>query len=201
MPTDQLRYDILVQDALRGMVRKLLADTARHGLPGEHHFFITFDTTDPGVRLSPRLRERYPEEMSVVLQYQYRDLKVSDEAFEVGLSFNGVPERLTVPFTAITGFADPSVQFALQFETLTEGENDETEAKEDAGMGADEPRRDAQRRPRTPPRTSVPASPAPQPGGTQPAAAKPAAVPGKAEETTADKAGAEVVRLDRFRKK
>jgi hypothetical protein len=190
MAADQLRYDLLVQDALRGMVRKLLADTARHGLPGEHHFFITFDTADPGARLSPRLRERYPEEMTIVLQYQFRDLKVSEEAFEVGLSFGGVPERLTVPFAAITAFADPSVQFALQFETLTAGQDNEEEA--DAGEG----RRDSQRRSRTPPRTSVPASPA-----VPPAAAKPETEPGQSEQAPSDKAGADVVRLDRFRKK
>src|SRR5262245_51812826 len=119
MPADTIRYDVLVQDALRGMVRDLLTDAARKGLPGEHHFFITFDTAAEGVRVSERLRAQYPEEMTVVLQYQFRDLKVTDAAFEVVLSFGGVPERLHIPFHAIKGFADPSVQFALQFEALT----------------------------------------------------------------------------------
>ena len=90
------------------------------GMPGEHHFFITFDTTAEDVRLSDRLRAQYPEEMTIVLQHQFWDLKVTDEAFEVGLSFGGVAERLVVPFEAIKAFADPSVQFTLQFETLAE---------------------------------------------------------------------------------
>ena len=119
MPVDHIRYDILVQEALRGMVRDVLAEAAKNkGMPGEHHFFITFDTTAEGVRLSDRLRAQYPEEMTIVLQHQFWDLKVTDEAFEVGLSFGGVAERLVVPFEAIKAFADPSVQFTLQFETL-----------------------------------------------------------------------------------
>ncbi len=119
MPVDHIRYDILVQEALRGMVRDVLAEAAKNkGMPGEHHFFITFDTTAEDVQLSPRLRAQYPEEMTVVLQHQFWDLKVTDEAFEVGLSFGGVAERLRVPFDAIKAFVDPSVQFTLQFETL-----------------------------------------------------------------------------------
>src|SRR5687768_11994715 len=120
MPVDHIRYDILVQDALRGMVRNLLADTAKSGLAGDHHFFVTFDTTAEGVKISDRLHERYPEEMTVVLQHQFWDLKVTDELFEVGLSFGGVAERLVIPLAAIKAFADPSVQFTLQFETLPE---------------------------------------------------------------------------------
>jgi hypothetical protein len=116
MAEDLIRYDILAQDALRGMVRKVLAETARAGLPGEHHFFVTFRTRAPGVRISTRLMARYPEELTIVLQHQYRDLAVTEHAFEVALSFGGVPERLLVPFTAIKAFVDPSVQFALQFE-------------------------------------------------------------------------------------
>ncbi|MEI2383780.1 SspB family protein [Breoghania sp. JC706] len=116
MPEDLIRYDIIIQDALRGAVKKILTEVARTGLPGEHHFYIAFDTNAPGVRISQRLRERYPQEMTVVLQHQFWDLTITDHTFEVGLSFGGVPERLLVPFAAIKGFFDPSVQFALEFE-------------------------------------------------------------------------------------
>ena len=115
MAEDLIRYDILAQDALRGVVRKVLSEVARTGLPGEHHFFITFATTAPGVRISTRLLAQYPEEMTIVLQHQYWDLVVTEHAFEVGLSFNGIPERLFVPFSAVKTFADPSVGFQLQF--------------------------------------------------------------------------------------
>ena len=101
MPVDHIRYDILAQDALRGLVRRVLTDASKKGLPGDHHFFVTFDTRHDGVRLSPRLREQYPEEMTIVLQHQFWDLKISEEAFEVGLSFGGIPERLVVPFAAL----------------------------------------------------------------------------------------------------
>jgi hypothetical protein len=116
---DLIRYDVLVQDALRTVVRKVLREVADGGLPGEHHFYIAFDTTAPGVRLSSRLRQQHPEEMTVVLQHQFWDLAVTDHAFEVGLSFGGVPERLLVPFSAVKGFFDPSVQFGLQFDPQT----------------------------------------------------------------------------------
>lgn len=116
MSEDLIRYDIVIQDALRGAVRKILEEVVRTGLPGEHHFYIAFDTTAPGVRISPRIRERYPQEMTVVMQHQFWDLIVGEHTFEVGLSFNGIPERLLIPFSAIKGFFDPSVQFALEFE-------------------------------------------------------------------------------------
>lgn len=122
MTKDILRYDLMVQEALKGVVRKILIDAGRDGLPGEHHFYVTFRTTAPGVRLSQRLREKHPEEMTVVLQHQFWDLNVSDHSFEVGLSFSGVPERLLVPFDSITTFFDPSVQFGLKFETMDSGE-------------------------------------------------------------------------------
>ncbi len=122
MPVDHIRYDLLTQQALRAVVRRVLADVAKTGaLPGEHHFYVTFDTRHPGVKLSTRMREQYPEEMTIVLQHQFWDLVVSDTHFEVALSFNGVSEKLYVPFDAIKGFFDPSVQFGLQFETLAEG--------------------------------------------------------------------------------
>lgn len=112
---DLIRYDVMVQEALVGVVRRILVDAARIGLPGEHHFYISFRTKAPGVRLSPRLREKFPEEMTVVLQHQFWDLIVTDQSFEVGLSFGGIAERLLVPFESMTGFYDPSVQFGLKF--------------------------------------------------------------------------------------
>jgi len=119
MPEDHIRYDILAQEALRGVVRKVLGEVAKTGLPGEHHFFISFVTRAPGVRLSQRLLEQYDQEMTIVLQNQYWDLKVHDASFEVGLSFDGHPETLVIPFAAIKGFFDPSVQFGLQFDPAT----------------------------------------------------------------------------------
>ncbi len=116
MAEDLIRYDVLAQEALRGVVRRILIDAGKEGLPGEHHFFIAFDTRHPGVRISDRLREKHPEEMTIVLQHQFWDLNVTETTFEVGLSFGNVPERLLVPFEALKGFFDPSVQFGLQFE-------------------------------------------------------------------------------------
>src|ERR1700716_2205491 len=116
MATDHIRYDVLARDALRGVLRRVLTDAAEHGLPGEHHFFITFVSTAEDVKLSPRLLAQYPEEMTIILQHQFWDLVVSEDRFEVGLSFGGIPERLVVPFNSIKSFFDPSVQFGLQFE-------------------------------------------------------------------------------------
>jgi hypothetical protein len=116
MATDHIRYDVLARDALRGVLRRVLTDAAEHGLPGEHHFFITFLSTAEGVKLSPRLLAQYPEEMTVILQHQFWDLAVTEDRFEVGLSFGGIPERLVIPFNSIKSFFDPSVQFGLQFE-------------------------------------------------------------------------------------
>lgn len=124
MAEDLIRYDILAQDALRGVVRKVLAEVAKTGLPGEHHFYITFETRAPGVRISSRLMADYPEDMTIILQHQFWDFSVTEHAFEVGLSFKGVPERLLIPFTAIKVFHDPSVQFTLQFETAPADDED-----------------------------------------------------------------------------
>jgi len=182
MATDHIRYDVLARDALRGVLRHVLADAAEHGLPGEHHFFITFLSTAEGVKLSPRLLAQYPEEMTVILQHQFWDLVVSEDRFEVGLSFGGIPERLVVPFHAIKSFFDPSVQFGLQFEP-SDGPGD------------------------TPDTAPARAAPTPAPAPAIPAATAltaPAAAPGPAEnqgETAKATEGAEVVRLDRFRKK
>src|SRR5437764_12754337 len=116
MATDHIRYDVLARDALRGVLRRVLTDAAEHGLPGDHHFFITFLSTAEGVKLSPRLLAQYPEEMTIILQHQFWDLVVTEDRFEVGLSFGGVPERLVVPFASIKSFFDTAVQFGLQFE-------------------------------------------------------------------------------------
>jgi hypothetical protein len=116
MATDHIRYDVLARDALRGVLRHVLKDAAANGLPGDHHFYITFLTNAEGVNVSSRLHAQYPEEMTIILQHQFWDLKVDDQHFEVGLSFGGIPERLVVPFSAIKGFFDPSVQFGLQFD-------------------------------------------------------------------------------------
>ena len=173
MATDHIRYDVLARDALRGVLRRVLNDAAAHGLPGEHHFFITFLSKAEGVKLSPRLLAQYPDEMTIILQHQFWDLAVFDDRFEVGLSFGGIPERLSIPFNAIKSFFDPSVQFGLQFEPseITA----ETTAK------------------------SLPAGPAPSPAATAALAPQPAGEETGQPAKPAD--GAEVVRLDRFRKK
>lgn len=133
MAEDHMRYDILAQEALRGVVRKVLAEVSRTGLPGDHHFFISFATRAPGVRISEELLKQYDKEMTIVLQNQFWDLKVTESSFEVGLSFNGQPEMLHIPFAAIKGFFDPSVQFGLQFDPATApDERDAEEAAADA---------------------------------------------------------------------
>jgi uncharacterized protein len=175
MATDHIRYDVLARDALRGVLRRVLTDAAEHGLPGEHHFFITFLSTADGVKLSPRLLAQYPEEMTIILQHQFWDLVVTEDRFEVGLSFGGIPERLVVPFAAIKSFLDPSVQFGLQFEPSDA-------AAETASA-------------------NLPAGPL--------ASALAVPTPATAAESTDENKdepakpgeGAEVVRLDRFRKK
>jgi hypothetical protein len=135
MAKDYIRYDLLAQDALRGVVRKVLHTAAQQGLPGEHHFYISIATTVPGVMLSPRLHEQYPDEMTIILQHQFWDLEIDDNEFSVTLSFGGAPERMTVPFAAIKGFFDPSVQFGLEFVVGDEGRAMDDP---DAGSGAGE---------------------------------------------------------------
>jgi uncharacterized protein len=173
MATDHIRYDVLARDALRGVLRRVLADAAEHGLPGEHHFFITFLSTAEGVKLSPRLLAQYPEEMTVILQHQFWDLVVTEDRFEVGLSFGGIPERLVVPFHSIKSFFDPSVQFGLQFEPA--------EATTET------------------PAVNLPAVAAPPAASPAPPAAVPTTE--SKQEPAKPGEGAEVVRLDRFRKK
>jgi hypothetical protein len=179
MATDHIRYDILAQEALRGVVRTVLVDAAKNGLPGDHHFKITFNTAAPGVRLSDRMRAQYPEAMTIILQHQFWDLDVGEESFEVGLSFGGVTERLAVPFEAITAFYDPSVQFGFQFETI------EADAEQDATAGA------------SPKPAIVPA----ETGSSEALPAPPPAEPKAPASGPAGGTGGEVVRLDRFRKK
>lgn len=117
MGQDHIRYDILAQDALRGVIRKVLTEVAATGrLPGDHHFFITFLTGAPGVRISQALKAKYAEQMTIVVQHQFWDLKVTESLFEVGLSFSDTPEKLVIPFNAIRGFYDPSVNFELEFD-------------------------------------------------------------------------------------
>jgi uncharacterized protein len=126
MATDLIRYDLIYQDAMRGIVRKVLADAAREGLPGDHHFVISFRTQAPGVRLSAKMRKQYPATMTIVLQHQFWGLSVGDQTFEVGLSFQGEAEMVQIPFDAIVGFFDPAVDFGLKImlESEVESEGD-----------------------------------------------------------------------------
>ncbi len=130
-PVDLMRYDLLAQAALRQVVRLALMRVEKDGLPGDHHFFISFDVRHPGVVLSDRLRKKYSEEMTIVIQHQFWDLHVYPEHFEVGLSFDGIPEKLVIPFEAVKGFFDPAVQFGLQFEVAWEeaGKGDAAEER------------------------------------------------------------------------
>ena len=127
----QIDYETLVQDAMRGVLKAILQRVAKTGLPGEHHFYISFNTRAPGVGLSKRLKERYPEEMTVVLQHRFWDLIVHDDRFEVKLTFDSIPERLVVPFASVKVFVDPSVRFGHQFE--------DPDALDDAGEHGDQP--------------------------------------------------------------
>ena len=129
---DILRYDLMVERALRAVVRDALNVAADEGLPGDHHFYITFRTDSPGVEISEALRTRYPEEMTIVVQHQFWDLAVADDYFAVTLSFSGRPERLVVPYESISAFADPAVRFGLQFDSLFSPSDDEGEEEEDA---------------------------------------------------------------------
>jgi hypothetical protein len=188
MAEDLIRYDILAQEALRGVMRKVLMEVSRTGLPGNHHFFITFLTGAPGVRISSRLRERYPEQMTIVLQYQYWDLKVTDTGFEVGLSFSDVPEKLEVPFAAVRGFYDPSVNFELEFDVKAD------DVAAFPGKPAPAP---------VEPKRATPAQKKTGEKAGDKTAAPAPAKPGRedAEEKTAAGKSAEVVSLDAFRKK
>ena len=121
-----MRYDLLAQEALRGVIRKALKIARDEGLPGDHHFYISFRTDAPGVEISERLHSQYPEEITIVLQHQFWNLEVLEDYFSVDLTFNKVPERLVVPYAAVQGFFDPSVQFGLQFNVEGAPEKSET---------------------------------------------------------------------------
>jgi hypothetical protein len=130
MAQDHIRYDILAQDALRSVIRKVLTEVAATGsLPGDHHFFITFLTGAPGVRISQHLKAKYAEQMTIVVQHQFWDLKITDTQFEIGLSFSDTPEKLVIPFNAIRGFYDPSVNFELEFDVAAVDEEEATTAE------------------------------------------------------------------------
>ncbi len=173
MPEQGIDYGSLVERALRRVIRDALTLVAEHGLPGRHHIYLTFRTDAPGVELPDSLRARYPNEMTIVLQFEFWGLEVGEDAFSATLSFNGAPQRLTVPFAAVTVFADPSVEFGLQF-TAPEPKRSVQKPEDAQGQGRKGPARRAPA-----PVTELP---------------RPAAEPENGE-------GAEVVTLDRFRKK
>lgn len=125
-----IEYGKLMHAAMRGLIRQVLSDVADHGLPGEHHFFITFDTTHPDVAIADWLHERYPEEMTVVIQHWYENLEVGEDAFSITLNFGNSPEPLFIPYDAIRTFVDPSVEFGLRFESQEAEEEDEEAAEE-----------------------------------------------------------------------
>ncbi|MEZ5690468.1 MAG: ClpXP protease specificity-enhancing factor SspB [Rickettsiales bacterium] len=117
MSEDKINYTYLIDQAMRGVVRSVLQKVKEEGLPGEHHFYVSYLTGYPGVKMSDQLHQKYPKEITIVLQYQFWDFKVDNKQFSVTLSFGGVPEKLTVPFAALTAFADPSIKFGLQFQS------------------------------------------------------------------------------------
>ncbi|THD42349.1 MAG: hypothetical protein E7774_15850 [Bradyrhizobium sp.] len=189
MPIDYIRYDLLVQDALRSVVRKVLTDAARNGLPGEHHFNIAFKTHAPGVIVPPAVLQRYPDEMAIILQHEFWDLAVTNDGFEVSLNFSRKPERLSIPFDSITGFSDPSVPFGFKLEP----------------RGAAEPAKPA---PAPAPAARETARKPQAAGAPAQSQAKPAAPATKSAEAAAKKAErareaepAKVVSIDAFRKK
>lgn len=135
-----MHYDELAQEALRGVIRKALEVAKNEGLPGEHHFYISFRTGAPGVVISDKLRAQYPDEMTIVLQHQFWDLDVREDGFSVVLTFNKIPETLVIPYSAVHAFFDPSVQFGLQFEVATPEAAEEAEPEASAVEAAPAPR-------------------------------------------------------------
>jgi len=192
MSEDLIRYDILTQDALRGVVRKVLTEVAQTGLPGEHHFYISFETTAPGVRISTRLLEKYPKDITIVVQHEFWDLKVTEHSFEIGLSFGGIPERLLVPFSALRGFVDPSVQFGLQFAASDSPE--ESTGKDEAGK---DDSKEGTAAPLPLVATAVKTDDVPEPAETVTASEN----DDEADQTNEKPREADVVSLDAFRKK
>ena len=196
MPTDHIRYDLLVQEALRSVVRKVLGDAARNGLPGDHHFYISFKTHAPGVSIPPAMRQKYADEMTIILQHEFWDLAVNAEGFEVSLSFSRKPERLSIPFAAITGFSDPSVPtfgFKFMVPDVAEISGPAPQTTPAAPKPAKETEPSAKR---------LPAAPAPGkalgPARTTEKTPEPAA---SAPKSAAKSDAAKVVSIDAFRKK
>jgi hypothetical protein len=181
MTKDWLRYDRMVEDALRGVVRRALTEVASSGLPGDHHFYLTFRTVEPGVHIAPPLRGQYPKEMTIVLQHQFWGLEVNEEHFAVTLSFGGKHERLVVPYRAIVSFADPSVKFGLQFESAVPAGEGEADGA-DTAKGRTVTPKDLNDLPRS-------------------AMARADDEQSANEKTEADKSGAKILALDSFRKK
>jgi hypothetical protein len=203
MSTDLIRYDLRVQEALRGVVRRVLTDAAKDGISGDHHFYISFATRAEGVRLSSRLRQQYPERMTIVLQHQFWDLNVSERGFEVGLSFKNVPERLYVPFDALMEFYDPSVQFGLKFENVSDvADSAESEPiKPDVkGAPTSVP---ALPKPRLADKRNDPDKAKPRGSGSEPAEIRPRPRAVKTDEKQPAPAGEgdKIVSIDSFRKK
>jgi hypothetical protein len=195
MAVDHIRYDILAQEALRGVVQTVVKDAAKNGLPGEHHFYITFDTHAEGVRLPSRLLAQFPEAMTIVLQHQFWDLVVGDTSFEVGMSFGGIPERLIVTFASIKEFVDPSVPFGVKFEQITEPTTATAAPTATTASTAPTPASGPQPTAEPKPTRTTPALAAvPQP-------ASETAKPASDDDPQKPAGGGEVVSLDRFRKK
>ncbi len=222
--SSSIDYEALQSEAMRGVVRAVLARTAKSGLPGDHHFYISFDTTVPGVSLSKRLKEKYPTEMTIVLQHRFWDLIVTEERFEVKLTFDGIPERLVVPFAALKVFFDPSVRYGLQFEDSELSMRSQSVA---SNAYDDDPTtpltgRAPPKKPRAPRKSKserepagnaaaenisevprIPAASAPK--SAKPAAAAPAEVPAAAsasdDPNSETSSGAQILSLDQFRKK
>jgi uncharacterized protein len=184
MATDLIRYDLLVQDALRSVVRKVLGDASRNGLLGDHHFNIAFKTHAPGVVAPPAVKQRFPDEMSIILQHEFWDLAVTQDAFEVSLNFSRRPERLIVPFDSITGFTDPSVPFGFKLEPRVSESALETPAAEEEKAQIPTP-------------TS--AKPTPIKSSTKPVSASKSAQ--NAEKPSGPVGETKVVSIDAFRKK
>ena len=210
MSEDLIRYDILTQEALRAMIAKLLADITRTGLPGEHHFFITFDTCAPNVQLSSRMKEKYPDEMTIVIQYRYWDLEVKGDRFQIGLSFDEIPELLVIPFAAIKGFYDPSVKFGLQFEIAVGEEFPEPEALPTTNAARESIRviekpkkkRKTGKKQKAKPKLFEDEQFASSKGSPTRSSDTPASAKSKRKNENSDEvAGADVVSLDSFRKK
>jgi hypothetical protein len=191
---DHIRYDVLARDAMRSVLRRVLEDAAKQGLPGDHHFYITFLTHAEGVKVSPRLLAQYPNEMTIILQHQFWDLVVTEDHFEVGLSFGSIPEKLVVPFAAIKAFLDPSVQFGLTFETgeVAVAEAPAAPAPAPATAPKDKAKNESRSESKADNKTeSMPQDQAPAEAEDN--------KPHDGEHKPSE--GAEVVRLDRFRKK